>query len=171
MEPRNQFPPGWESTPCLLKRSTDIGSGHLGKNRRGGFGNFFIPYQSSTLKYTVFPESTFFQTQYVRVHCTLLSRPQGSGLSTQAASCNGRLRFCHHNPDIKYIIGTKAEIGGPQISSANRKSAHLWTYKICYICGPFACEAICGFADCRPDIFSRFADLRFGGRNFSGFAI
>jgi hypothetical protein len=145
MEPRNQFPPGWESTPWLLKRSTDISSGHLGKNRRGGFGNFFVPYQSSTLKYTVFPESTFFQTQYVRVHCTLLSRLQGSGLSTQVASCNGRLRFCRHNPDIKYIIGTRAKIGGPQINSANRKSAHLWTYKICYICGPFACEEICGF--------------------------
>ncbi len=27
------------------------------------------------------------------------------------------------------------------------KSANLWTSKICYICGPSACGAICGFAD------------------------
>ena len=31
----------------------------------------------------------------------------------------------------------------------------MWTYKICYICGPSTCVAICGFAIaiCRPNIF------------------
>jgi hypothetical protein len=53
----------WQSDISIefLNWSADIGSGHLGKNRRCGFGNFFVPYQSSTLKYTVFPESTFFK--------------------------------------------------------------------------------------------------------------
>ncbi len=54
-----------------------------------------------------------------------------------------------------------AEVGGPQISSANRKSAILRTYKICYICGPSALSAsvaICGLAVCGPNIFLLFAD-------------
>ncbi len=33
------------------------------------------------------------------------------------------------------------------------KSANLWTYKICYICGPSAYGAICGFEICGSNIF------------------
>ena len=33
------------------------------------------------------------------------------------------------------------------------KSANLWTYKICYICGPSACVAFYGFVICGPNIF------------------
>ncbi len=38
--------------------------------------------------------------------------------------------------------------------STNCKSANLWTYKICYICGPSANVAICRFAICVPYIFA-----------------
>ncbi len=38
--------------------------------------------------------------------------------------------------------------------STNCKSANLWTYKICYICGPSANLAICRFAICVPYIFA-----------------
>jgi hypothetical protein len=37
--------------------------------------------------------------------------------------------------DINNTVGKLAEVGGPQISSANRKSSNFRAYKICYICG------------------------------------
>ncbi len=57
------------------------------------------------------------------------------------------------------------EVGGPQRSSANRKSANLRTCIIFFICGPSASVAICGFAICGPNIFG---NLRFCGPNFLG---
>ncbi len=45
------------------------------------------------------------------------------------------------------------------------KSANLCTYKICYICGPSACVAICRFAIFRPNIFWQFVDLGFADQN------
>jgi hypothetical protein len=41
------------------------------------------------------------------------------------------------------------------------KSANLWTYKICYICGPSACVAIWGFANFEPNIFCNFQICNF----------
>ncbi len=50
-------------------------------------------------------------------------------------------------------------MGDPQISSANRKSANLRTYKIWHICGSSEGVAICGFAICGPSTFLLFAYL------------
>jgi hypothetical protein len=41
----------------------------------------------------------------------------------------------------------RPKVGGPQISSMNRKSANLRTCQICYICIPSTNVAIYGFAD------------------------
>ena len=49
----------------------------------------------------------------------------------------------------------KAKVGGPQLSSANHKSANLQTYQICWICGPSANAAVCGCA------IYEFAGLQF----------
>jgi hypothetical protein len=58
--------------------------------------------------------------------------------------------------------GKFGEEGGPQISSANSKSANLQTYKTCNFCGPSTSVAICGFVICGPNIFCNLqvCDLR-----------
>jgi hypothetical protein len=49
-----------------------------------------------------------------------------------------------------------------RVSSANRESANFRTIKICYICGPSASVAICGFVIFGPNIFCdvRTCDFR-----------
>jgi hypothetical protein len=53
------------------------------------------------------------------------------------------------------------EVTGPLISSSNRKSVNLQTYKICYADLPHV--AICGFAVCGPNYLQLFV---FCGINF-----
>ena len=45
------------------------------------------------------------------------------------------------------------KVGGPQISSANCKSATLRAYIICKICGPSSNVSLCGFAIFEPNLF------------------
>jgi hypothetical protein len=52
-----------------------------------------------------------------------------------------------------FYVFSSSEVGGSQISFANRKSSNLRTYKIWYICRPSASVVICGFALCGPNIF------------------
>ncbi len=59
----------------------------------------------------------------------------------------GDIRKLRYPTGINNTGGKFAEVGGPQITSANRKSANLRAYKICYICEPSASVA--------------FVDLRF----------
>jgi hypothetical protein len=83
--------------------------------------------------------------------------------SRYTTSINHNINFPTGTAGVVDTSGKFAEVGGPQISSANSKSANLQTYKICNICGPSASVAIC---DLRTQYFLRFADMRFADPNF-----
>ncbi len=78
-------------------------------------------------------------------------------------SINDTVNFPTSTAGVVDTGGKFAEVGGPQISSANSISVNLKTYKICNISGRSASVAIC---DLRTQYFLRFADMRFVDPNF-----
>jgi hypothetical protein len=70
--------------------------------------------------------------------------------SRYTTSINDTVNFPTGTAGVVDTGGKFAEVGGPQISSANGKSVNLQTYKICNICGPSVSVAIC---DLRTQIF------------------
>ena len=80
--------------------------------------------------------------------------------SRYTTSINDTVNFPTGTAGVVDTGGKFAQVGGPQISSANSKSVNLQTYKICYICRPSACGAI--WRICGPNIFCNLliCDLR-----------
>jgi hypothetical protein len=110
-----------------------------------------------------FHESSFPKPLRIKLGPFKCKIPRDIRKPKYTTSINDTVNFPISTAGVVDTGGKFAEVGGPQISSANSKSVNLQTYKICNICGRSASVAIC---DLRTQYFLQFADMQFVDPNF-----